>query len=1316
MKESYINMCAALHRLAAVLMVCVCAFAVGLAQNPRLFTVQHGLTTSNFKSIYIDSKGIVWMTGTRMLTRFDGASFHDLPNVDKATGKPLFSICNGMKECGDEKYLVYTNDGLFMLDARYNKFERVVLNNDENLSHGYSVNNVCDYIKQGQVLVTTDGFSSYVYDMEKRAVDNVASQAIIKAVGSSFILCSAIDSHKMLWASTIDKKLACADLVKMRHVSLEVSDEAAAMLATATVYDMQECGGKMYFALSKGLLAYDRKSNRVYVVKGLHCSVKTLAKKRGGRLYVGTDSYGIWVLNPKDDTMHLYQNAASPVNMAYAKVADLVEDADGNLIVEIMQKGVLVVPMRNGMFKHLTVTPSDDASNVSCVTSMSFAADGSCWTGTDGGGMFRVSNEGSIRYNDGLRSSLVQSVLVDKHGTVWCGTYGGGVQMFSNGVWTLGDGAWLAPLANEMVMHLCYDDVHDVIYASTNGKGIFKIDASSRTVTAYHYKTLVNHWLVKSFMASDGTLWTCGCNRVTYHNAAARREGAFKFKGQEFFEMVDVKQMGDMIVLAGSEGVFFYDMKTGETTVVDASNGLRSNDVRSLVVAGNHVWVATMRGVASIDATTYEVRNYESFSGYFMGEFHRSASVLSPDGKVMFGGDNGILCFEPADIQQRKSDIGQLFFTRLQIGADDVDFSPESDVLDAAVMYATRIHLDASSNSFSISFCAPDVSDPDRIHYDYMLEGYDSHWHSDVKVAQASYASLHSGEYTLKVRAYYEDYPDKAIVKTMKVIVDAPWYASVWAVVAYLLVVVLVAIAFYRMVKERRAQKREIEEAKKAKDMRDAKLRMFTSFSHELKSPLMMIQAPLKGLAEEEKEEKKLELYAIMQRNCQKLLDIVKQITDIQNIDSGQFSLKLEEHDYVEYADRVFERFKGVAAVKNISFVVEHQEPELHMFFDDRHFDKIINNILSNAFKFTPDGGKVIARSAVVGGNVMLSFYNSGSRFDEEDMKHLYERFYRGSAGNNASGSGIGLNLAYELVKLHHGKIEVSNIEPDGVEFRLTFPFCNVELDKAEGKTTVLVVDDDKDVVEYVKSQLESDCNVLVAFSGNQAWSQLVEKKPDVVVTDYKMADGNGIDLCQRIKSNPQCDDIPVIMLTGEGSESLQLHSLNIQVDYYLEKPVGIRILRSAIAHVLKAREDARKRMRRMDIGAAVEGVSNGTQTVNFMERVNACVKTHLGDSEYSVIRLADDVGMSKSQLSRKMKDECGITPNAFIKSYRLKCAAYMLAHNNSNISEVMYSVGFSSPSYFAASFREYFNMSPREFMAYYKETADDDLLDKLLQ
>ena len=464
-------------------------------------------------------------------------------------------------------------------------------------------------------------------------------------------------------------------------------------------------------------------------------------------------------------------------------------------------------------------------------------------------------------------------------------------------------------------------------------------------------------------------------------------------------------------------------------------------------------------------------------------------------------------------------------------------------------------------------------------------------------------------------------------------------------------------------------------------------------------------------------------LYAVMRRNCDRLLGIVKQITDIRKIDSGQLELKLVECDYVTYSNRVFEQFEGVASVKNISFEVTHKEETLPMMLDMTHFEKIITNLLSNAFKFTPEGGRVAVTSGIAGNEVELTFFNSGSRFNDEDLAHLWERFYQGSAGTDATGSGIGLNLVYELVKMHHGNIKVKNLEDNeneqGVEFTLHFPYFatpSPAATESSSKATLLLVDDDTELVHYMSSQLEKDYNIITAFSGENGWKQVLSQRPSAVVTDYRMPNGNGMELCQRIKGNPDTDNIPVIMLTGEGDETLQLHSLNVQVDHYLEKPVNIVMLRSALQQVLRVRENMRNKARRAEVVDEMPKPVMENADDKLFSRVNDIIKKHLDDSEFSVQQLSEEVGISRVHLNRKMKEHYGISPNVFIKSFRLKQAAYLLAYNRVNISEVAYKVGFSSHSYFTTSFHEYFGMSPKEFVAFYSAEENAEALQKLLE
>ncbi|MDE5739466.1 MAG: response regulator [Bacteroidaceae bacterium] len=359
----------------------------------------------------------------------------------------------------------------------------------------------------------------------------------------------------------------------------------------------------------------------------------------------------------------------------------------------------------------------------------------------------------------------------------------------------------------------------------------------------------------------------------------------------------------------------------------------------------------------------------------------------------------------------------------------------------------------------------------------------------------------------------------------------------------------------------------------------------------------------------------------------------------------------------------------------------------------------------------------------MAGNEVELTFYNSGSHFNDEDLAHLWERFYQGSAGTDATGSGIGLNLVYELVKMHHGNIKLENIDGNeekeqGVMFTLHFPYYNTPKPAIESnsKDTLLLVDDDTELVSYMSSQLEKDYNIIKAFSGENAWKQVLSQRPSAVVTDYRMPNGNGMELCQRIKGNPDTDNIPVILLTGEGDETLQLHSLNVQVDHYLEKPVNIVMLRSALQQVLRVRENIRNKARRSKVVDEMPKPTMENADDKLFSRVNDIIKKHLDDSEFSVQQLSEEVGISRVHLNRKMKERYGISPNIFIKSFRLKQAAYLLTNNRVNISEVAYKVGFSSHSYFTTSFHEYFGMSPKEFVAFYSAEENAEALQKLLE
>lgn len=1306
-----------LRRITLLLILCGLTCSIN-AQVARLYTSQQGLKTNDCHSVSVDSRGLVWFAGFHSLGVFDGIKFTYLPAKSADGKRDLYQTAYEVKEYKDDKYWFCTSHGLFLYNNRTADFQRVFFYEDEDSIYGLSCNNIVLYKQPDECLVTTDGFGVYILNMNTLKVDNNTTKKLNDCMGDNFAFSPILDKKHRLWVATATEKLVCVDINTYTRKKLKFTPEAEAVKENAYFNCLKEVDGDILIGTSNGLLLYDSKED---IVRNLNIpyTIQSIITTRQNKVLLGTDGRGIWEYDKKMHTLKPLESFSPDFEMAYGKVIDMAEDKNGNIIAMFLQKGLVIIPQPTGRFNYHPVSPLANGKNATSITSITAGKDGTNWIGTDGCGVFKVVGtklSEAVQAGSGIDDALVQSVVVDKHGTVWEGSYDSGVKQLVGNAWVTE--SWYSILSNKRVMTIHYSEAEDALFVGTNGDGVYVINVGEKKASELIIPIEYNRWVSALLIDSERTLWIATSAGLVYYNRYNGKQGNVTIDGARVCNATSIAQDGTKILVGTDNGLLIYDTKTQKQTIIDESKGL-AGTVEAITSDKEAYWISTSRSISRISKRTLEIRNYSSFNGYDIGEFHRNSIAKDQNGNILFGGNNGIISFDPKQIQQGKHNVGQVVLTGF--------VTPKNtEKLDATIAFAKEIELEYSNNAFEINFSTMDFETPGRIRYDYILEDLESEWHKNSPVALASYTSLPSGNYTFRVRAYFEDSPQDFTEASIKIHVAAPWYGSIWAIIIYSLIGCGILYIIYILVTNRKRVKEQIRKNEEKNRMKEAKLRLFTSITHELRSPLTMIESPLRQLISTDSDKEHQDLYAVMLRNCDRLLNIVKQITDIRKIDAGQLTLKLAETDYVEYANKVFEQFTGVAKVKNIDFVIEHSQTEMPMMMDTTQFEKIITNLLSNAFKFTPEGGKIVAKSMVVKNNVELSFYNSGSKFNEEDIKHLWERFYQGTAKEDAAGSGIGLNLVSELVKLHHGTISAKNVEPDGVEFTLLFPYFYNQKTEEENsakmigagttKPTILLVDDDTEMIAYLCSQLEKDYNVMKALSGNSGWKIVQSQRPDVVITDYNMPDGNGTELCQQIKSHPETDSTPIIMVTGEGDDMLKLHSLNLQVEHYLEKPVNLMMLKSAIAQVLKIRENMRNKAHRTETSAELPKVVIENAEDKLFTRINEAIKKHLDNSEYSVQQLAEDVGISRVHLNRKMKEHYGVSPNVFIKSTRLKQAASLLMTNNVNVSEVAYSVGFSSHSYFTTAFHEYFGMSPKEFVIYYSDEANKEALKKLLE
>ena len=1347
-----------------------------IAQDNRLYTTQHGLATSNINSLTLDSHGLLWVASNAQLAFFDGAGFHYLPNINTATGQPYYTLVNRIYEDKDNHYWLLTNFGLYYYDALLNHYERILVDLNENEQHGYSITQLIDLPgNPREKIVVTSGYGLYYLDCETHKINTAKSEALKNVLRANFIVKAYIDSQSRLWASSINMELICVDLKQNKRLHVDLSSEAEEKLRSLVINDMQEVqkNKALYMTTDDGVLKYNYETQRVEVLSQTIGGPYTqILHTRQGKVLFGTDSRGVWQLG-EGEKMETFALDHRIYDLSMAKVRDLVEDKEGNLIFALHQRGIFIIPQRNETFRYHCLSAQGNGKNTSCITSLQIDKEGNYWIATDGAGVFTTDGthmNTAHTVNNGLRSLLIQAICLDKHDNVWIASYGGGVQYYDKAAARFVTPDWLNSIRDVRVLGLAIDKEKELLFIGTSGKGVYVADMQARTINKLEYSERNGQWITTLYVDPDHTLWIAEVGAVGYFNLNTGAHGELKREhSTQAAQCISSSGSGKnkRILIGSDKGLIIYNPLDGKSEVV-----LPGIPIMSINETEKNYWVASLSGLYAIDKKTHETMIYNSLGGYFMGEFHRGATLNNRVGNLLYGCDNGIICFTPDAVRTDSKLNNEIYFTSLEVTGKEVLYNDSTSIMDTNILYAKQLNLSHKQNTFVIYFNLPNFGLSHQIHYEYLLDGYEDYWHNcpDISSQRASYANLPSGNYTLRVKAYLEGTPESMIEKELRIHIDAPWYDTTFAHLVYLFLFFAMAYFIYRYSQSRKLHEAELQEARHNDEIKEAKLRLFTSITHELRTPLTMIVSPIRQLMLNAKDDATRSALTAMKHNCDRLLNTVKQITDMRKIDAGQFDLHFEEVDLCEYTHNVAQSFMGAATSKHINFSIENIESTISVWIDPIHFEKVLVNILSNAFKFCPEGGRILIRNVRKGDSIQLSIFNGGSHINEQDMAHIFERFYQSEEGQKHVGSGIGLNLAYELVQLHHAQITCENIEPDGVEFTIsipsgfshlsakeleprpttdeTAPSTNIESEQTEeennqqsimthvetihseavtneGTTeeqtdkdlpTLLIVDDSKELCEYLHDQLCSDYNIMLAFGGNSAWNIILQSRPDLIITDMNMPDGDGIELCRRVKSNPEFDHTPIIMLTGEGNESVQLQSLSLHVDHYIQKPFNMTILQGTIKQVLDIRENLKRHIQRKDLSNDYQSVELPSAEDQLFERINEMVLKHLDDDEFGVQELANEVGISRVHLNRKMKEKYGLSPNVFIKTYRLKQAAYLLLHKRVNVSEVAYRVGFSTHSYFSSSFRDFFGMAPKAFIDYYSDPENAKALDKILQ
>lgn len=1335
-------------------------------QTARIYDSSSNLPNAQINTIYQDRGGFIWIGTQDGLTRFDGTEFtsyrHDSSDNQSIASNlvlAVFDDSRGTKWIG-------TSVGLQIYDSNLNAFK-----SPDFLDLDTYVSYITEYCSKttgtDRVFIGTSGKGVVVLDPDTHQTDSCMMKRISKSLYSDYINYLFVDSKGRLWISSEIGGLSVVSANSGKATADIKWDEGLIeKRSSTTAYSMAEdpvTHNIIICTANDGILVFEAESQTIRRVesetaagiKGVAVLYNNLFQDQYGPSFlIGVENEGIKIFDTRTESLRDAILPNTPFDYSTWKVHCLTKDNQGNLWVGAFQTGILVVPRQIYGFSTMKLsTRSFTGENSGCITAvLKDERTGDIWVGADGGGVFNLfDNEVYTSVNSCLSNNSIMALAMDRRGTLWIGTYLDGI-FCKSADGTIKKFKENSSLPTEKIASMVYDEKRDRIYIGTHGSGLLIISAENQKVLRHiSHKNLL--WTGSLNIDKDEDMLWIGAQDGLARYDLALNELHIIEQEKDYMRGIILSTCidGDILWIGTRNGLVAYNTTDGSTEQFTEKDGLPSNSIMSIQKdETGRLWLGTTNGLVCMDTEALRFSRYYAYDGLQGNEFRQMASYKSEDGLLYFGGNDGLTRVNPMNTLQKAS-IPPVHITKLSLMTEPVDYNPEKgrrNYLDKPLPQVSSVCLPHSKNFFNISFSVLEYTNPLKIHYRFTMEHFDRDWvETDQLQRNATYTNLSPGKYIFRIRAFYEDDPGNFSEKEIRVRIMAPWYASPWALIIYCLLLGTVYL-YIRKARKNREKAR----------LQAMRLNMFTDLTHEIRTPLTLVMSPLKTLRENETDTKLKETYSLMYRNSLRINRIVNQFMDIRKLDEGKMRMNFQETDIVYFIQDIIQSFKALEEQKNIALSFLPDKADQKLWIDQGNFDKIIFNVLSNAFKYTPEGGKIrIAIHAPeknngrLGGNIseitVIDIFNSGSHIISRDLDRVFERFYQTSAKDTAIGSGVGLNLTKMLVEMHHGSINARNVE-DGVIFSICIPCGNKHLAKEDivrgslrndlyekdrhevisdevpaensikitkKKKTVVFVDDDKDLLSYVSNELISLFNVITFNNAHEALSMIRTLKPDAVVTDLVMPEMNGDELCRLLKNDPDTALTPVIILTAQTDDDSLQEATDNAADRVLTKPISIGLLSSSISQTVSAKE---RIVARQDNNIIYEygSIKVNSASDKLVTKVIDCIKNNMDNSEFSVEALCEEVGISRVHLNRKLKELVGTSPSMLIRSIRLRQAAFLLINNEVGIAEVAYKVGYSSLSHFSNSFHEYFNMSPKEFVARYKGVTDEQILKQIFE
>lgn len=1348
--------------------------AFGLPANIDFYSLRtaDGLSNGQVNDIYRDTRGYIWFGTQSGLSRYDGFRFKVF-YFDSLNKYSLPNNCvDGIQEDGEGKLWVHTSSGYCIYDPLTEKFDADV----KQYFSSFGITGQPDKVlidSSKNLWVAVPGAGIYVVDVKRKSTKllefskPLSRHLVISMTSRNGRMVANFDNGHMVAVDVATgRPLWQSDYLASHHKKTNEGlttfiDKFDNYWVAANRLTSVYCSSENKWYLS----ANDFLTRRGYALPFQNrLLLKDMADDGEQGLWIATDHLGLLHLDHATKQMNQYTYSRSiPTSVANNTIQSLLVDNAGALWVGCYKNGVSYYSPSQSKFKTLLIgdicTITEDHS-------------GLLWCGTNDKGIvvYNPKTDSQRTYDMGvtrLGSNVVVSSLTARDGSLWFGAFNGGLVHYREGQWRVYRADGRSGLLSDNVWSLC--ELPDGrIAVGTLGAGLQVLNPKTGAFTNYtaEKNQLGSDYINSIVLGHDGRL-IMG-HSVNYSILDLKRGKVENFSGNRAgvpFLSTQVNQIFEdsrgIIWMATASGVNAYDAKTDQLATLDWQVGMTGTVACSVVEDRDHnMWLVSDHGVARVVVKKnngqwdFFTISFNSLDGLQNRQFNYRSILLASNGSVVIGGQDGLNIIPPRKITHHRSK-SRVIFSGLVLFDHPLRVGEEYDghtVLKRSLEESRKLHLKYNENAFTVQLASSEVSIPEKSRFMYRLKGFSDKWYFTTEgQSNVTYTGIPPGHYTLEARVVTRYGVISDEVSRLEITIAPPFYLSFWAILLYIVILALGVWYARRMIIRRQQTKFEMQqmqlEAERTRQLNEMKLTFFTNVSHELRTPLTLIISPLTTMLNKETDSDKKRSLGLIHRNAMRLLDMVTQILDFRKMEKQKETLNLSTGDIVDYVRTIVETVSSLNGKKvDVSF--NSARDSLLMNFDADKVRKMVDNILSNALKFTPEGGRVdvsLLCYAERGEDqddeqLQIRIADTGIGISDEDKAHIFERFYQAHHAKDSlyGGTGVGLHLVHGLAKLHGGDVTVADNSGGGTVFTITLPVRHDEplqrisvgqqvkpdhtLPDAENETRtettkydatsgtsplyeVLIVDDSQDFLAFMAEELDSRFKVRVATNGKEALDRISEHKPDIILSDVMMPEMDGNELCRRVKGNKETGNIPFVMLTARLAQEHRMEGMESGADDYVTKPFNLDLLYLRMENLIKWHRMSPDE-KTGKVQAELKPMVITSLDEQLVKKATAYVDENISDTTITVETMAQHLGMSRVHLYKKMLSITGSTPSEFMRQIRMRRAEQLLRSSQFSVSEVAYKVGFNIPRYFSKYFKEMYGMNPSQ---YKKQLQDEE-------